>query len=63
MHNHGHVNTGGKTVEPEIKDYAPDEWTDDGMRPMEFIVVCGLIVAVNSVWVGVGVFIGWAVWG
>ena len=45
-----------------VKDYAPDEWTDEGMRPMEFIVVCGLIVAVNSVWVGVGVFIGWVVW-
>ena len=50
-------------MEPEIKDYAPDEWTDDAMTPGQFAVVCGLIVAVNSVWVGVGVFIGWVVWG
>ena len=50
-------------MEPEIKDYPVDEWADDAMRPMEFIAVCALIVAANAVWVGVGVFIGWALWG
>ena len=51
------------TVEPEIKDYPVDEWADDAMTPSQFAAVCVMIVAANAVWVGVGVFIGWAVWG